>query len=110
MPAAEIARQHAGELHLVFVDSLTRQDPMSGEISEVDGVTYHDRELRLLAETLGADLGRKVVTAMLSGAVVESIVGYVTAIEADLVVMATRGRTGGVVPGPAAWRTTCFTR
>lgn len=94
MPAAEIARQHGGELHLVFVDSLTRQDPMSDEFSDVDGVTYHDRGLRLLAETLGADLGRKVVTARLSGAVVESIVGYVAGIDADLVVMATRGRTG----------------
>jgi nucleotide-binding universal stress UspA family protein len=93
-PAAEIARQHGGELHLVIVDSLARQDPMADEFSDVDGTVYHDRELRLLAESLRTELGIKVVTAILSGVVVDSIVSYASTIGADLVVMAPRGRTG----------------
>lgn len=93
-PAAEIALAHHAELHLVIVDSMTRLDPMSEEFAEVDGATYHDRNLRLLAESLQADRGIRVLTARLSGAVVDAIVGYVAGMGADLVVIATRGRTG----------------
>jgi nucleotide-binding universal stress UspA family protein len=91
--AVELARHHGSEIHVLYVadsnrDSLTMQ---GGEV--VDALEQEGDQI--VSEALDrADAGTDIVSEVLTGDPVETILDYADSIDADLVVMGTAGRRG----------------
>jgi nucleotide-binding universal stress UspA family protein len=91
--AAQLAERHGAEVHLVFVKALGDTDrspkPLGGGYAE-----YPERRLRPIAHRLRLDRQIKVVIGSPQGSVVEALARYAMEIHADLIAMATHGRSG----------------
>ena len=97
--AVGLAQQSGAELKIIYVNqpSLAVSDMawvgVDQTILDVDHITMARRNLEKIALE-NVPLDQSADAEMLTGDPVEQIVGYAREIEADLIVMATHGRTG----------------
>jgi nucleotide-binding universal stress UspA family protein len=92
--AIDVARRYDATLHVLYVADTNRDSVTVLGTEVVDTLVTKGEEM--VAETAGRAeaAGLEVVTAVLQGDPVETILDYVGDREVDLVVMATRGRRG----------------
>lgn len=92
-PACRIALTRGAELHLVKVEPIT-DTPATGNGGGRDAGNRPGRELDLLAEKLRSRFDTAIVTAAARGPVAAALAQYAAGAGAELIVMATHGRTG----------------
>ena len=98
--AAAIARRCGGKLHIVMVHAITVPDAMRGAPLPLDASldleirNDEQKYLESLASRCATDHAIRPQTILLDGAVASTIDAHCHAIDADLVVISTHGRTG----------------
>jgi nucleotide-binding universal stress UspA family protein len=98
--AAAIARRCGGKLHLVMVHAITVPDAIRGAPLPFDasldlGIRRNEQKyLEALASRVATDHAILPETVLLDGAIASAIDAHCHAIDADLVVISTHGRTG----------------
>ena len=91
--AVKLARHHGSEIHVLYVADSNR-DSLTTQGGEVVDALEHEGDQIVSDAVDRADAGTDIVSEVLTGDPVETILDYADSVGAGLIVMGTAGRRG----------------